>query len=187
MKLSVFIKKIFGVKDNLQEEVKKATSNKTDNIDKKQELESIYSPLNGRLVKLSEVNDETFSSELMGKGIAIEPSNGRVVSPVNGTVEVLFNTKHAVAIKSDNGAEILIHVGIDTVELEGKYFKSHINQGDRVEAGDLLVEFDGKAIKDEGYDIVTSIIITNTTSYSEIRASEQEKIKEKEVLINIVR
>lgn len=181
MSFSESIKNIFKTKDDEQEIVKEEVI-----FEKKQESEVIYSPLKGDVVKLSEVNDPTFAQEIMGKGIAIEPSNGRVVSPVNGIVAAFFNTKHAIAIQSDKGAEILIHIGIDTVELEGNHFTANVEQGDRVSIGDLLVEFDVEAIKKEGYDVVTSIIITNTDKYIDINGTDNKEIIEKDCLIDLI-
>ena len=174
-----FIKNMFNTtnkKEIFKEDVK---------INNEQESEIVYSPLSGEAKKLSEVNDITFSQELMGKGIAIEPSQGKVFSPVKGEIVALFGTKHAIGLKSDNGAEILIHIGIDTVNLEGKHFVSHVNQRDKVNIGDLLVEFDIEAIKKEGYDVVTSIIITNTNNYSDIKKTDSKKILEKDMLIEV--
>ncbi|MBS4207063.1 beta-glucoside-specific PTS transporter subunit IIABC [Bacillus sp. FJAT-50079] len=147
--------------------------------------EEILSPLDGKVIALSNVPDQVFSSEAMGKGIAIEPTSGRVVSPVNGKVSVAFKTKHAIGLVSDSGAEILIHVGIDTVQLDGKYFTSHIEQGDQVKVGDLLVEFDIDKIKEAGYQVVTPIIITNTPNYADIQPIEKESINEQETLLGL--
>jgi PTS system, glucose subfamily, IIA component len=175
-----FIKNIFNTEDK-KEMVKEEVS-----INNKQESETVYSPLSGEVKKLSEVNDITFAQELMGKGIAIEPSQGKVFSPVKGEIAALFETKHAIGLKSDSGAEILIHIGIDTVNLGGKYFVSHVNQGDRVNSGDLLVEFDIEAIKNEGYDVITSIIITNTDNYRDIVGTDKKEIEEKDSLIEVI-
>ncbi|RDZ05234.1 PTS beta-glucoside transporter subunit EIIBCA [Priestia megaterium] len=148
--------------------------------------QNIFSPITGRVVKLTEVDDPTFSRELMGKGIAIEPEVGRAVSPVSGVVTTLFRTKHAIGLLGDDGVEVLIHIGIDTVNLDGKYFSAHIQQGDRVEVGDLLVEFDIEKIKKAGYQTVTPIIITNTSSYTSIEGIENETVRERESLIEII-
>ncbi|MED1189081.1 beta-glucoside-specific PTS transporter subunit IIABC [Bacillus paralicheniformis] len=148
-------------------------------------MEDIFSPITGKIVKLTEVNDPTFSQEIMGKGIAIEPQVGRVVSPVNGVVTTLFKTKHAIGLVRDDGVEVLIHVGLDTVNLNGKYFSSHIQQGDRVKVGDLLVEFDIGKIKKVGYPTITPIIITNTSKYLNIEGVEEETVKEGDSLLKI--
>lgn len=145
--------------------------------------ENILSPTTGEIVPLTSVEDEVFSSETMGQGVAIRPDEGRMYAPVDGTVTSLFRTKHAVGITSDNGAEILIHIGMDTVQLDGEFFETHISQGDIVKAGDLLVEFDIDKITEAGYSIVTPIIITNTSAYEELEIVSGDTIVTKEVLI----
>ncbi|MED4116219.1 beta-glucoside-specific PTS transporter subunit IIABC [Priestia megaterium] len=145
--------------------------------------EQVLSPLDGTVIPLANVPDAVFSSEAMGPGTAIEPTSGRVVSPVNGTVTVAFKTKHAIGLLSENGAEILIHVGIDTVQLEGKYFTSHVKQGDQVKIGDLLLEFDIDKIQESGYQTITPVIITNSANYEEIKAVQKEMINEQEKLL----
>ncbi|MBC5627828.1 PTS glucose transporter subunit IIA [Clostridium sp. NSJ-6] len=147
---------------------------------------SIMSPINGEAVPLSSVNDLTFAEEIMGKGIAIIPTEGKVVSPINGTVEMVFNTKHAIGLKSDDGAEILIHIGLDTVKLEGEHFNVFVKNGDRVNVGDKLVEFDKDAIKNKGYDVITPIIVTNTMDYLEVMASNVESVKQGDEIITVL-
>jgi len=148
--------------------------------------EVIVSPLTGEVKLLSEVNDPVFSSETMGKGIAIEPIIGEVLSPVDGIVTAIFPTKHAIGITSDGGVEILIHVGINTVQLEGKYFTQIVKQGAKVKQGDLLVKFDIKKIKEAGYQVITPVIITNTNNYVDILANNKKQIKNGEILLTIV-
>lgn len=130
----------------------------------------IGSPIEGKTVALSEVNDPTFSQEILGKGIAIEPSIGRVVAPVNGTVELMFETKHALSIVSEEGVELLIHVGLDTVMLKGKHYTTHAKVGDKVVKGDLLLEFDIEKIKAAGYSVITPVIVCNTADYKSIES-----------------
>ncbi|MCY7842925.1 glucose PTS transporter subunit IIA, partial [Bacillus spizizenii] len=115
--------------------------------------EIIHSPIKGEVKALSEVNDGVFSAGIMGKGFAIEPEEGEVVSPVHGSVTTIFKTKHAIGITSDQGAEILIHIGLDTVKLEGQWFTAHVKEGDKVAPGDPLVSFDLEQIKAAGYDV----------------------------------
>ncbi|MGL4106685.1 beta-glucoside-specific PTS transporter subunit IIABC [Clostridium sp. LP20] len=146
----------------------------------------IASPLNGELVPLSKVKDETFASEMIGKGVAINPTEGKVVSPIDGTVEMVFKTKHAIGLKSKDGAEILIHIGMDTVQLEGKYFTAHVKDGEEIKVGDTLVEFDIDAIKNEGYELITPIIITNTMNYLEVLPAEEGDIKAGENILTII-
>ncbi|OMF96897.1 beta-glucoside-specific PTS transporter subunit IIABC [Paenibacillus sp. FSL R7-0337] len=152
---------------------------------KKLQNEQIYAPIAGEVKSLSEVSDPAFSQETMGKGIAILPSEGRVVSPINGVVSVAFKKKHAVLLTSDDGAEVLIHVGIDTVKLGGKHFTLHVNQGDRINVGDLILEFDKDSIIQEGFDIITPIIISNTSGYTDITAVSQTTVKEKDTLLKL--
>ncbi len=120
---------------------------------------TLYSPLKGKIIKLSEVPDEAFATGILGKGIAIEPADGKVYSPCDGTVSNVFEAKHAVNLVSDDGLEILIHVGLDTVKLDGKYFRSHAENGDKVKKGDLLLSFDKNGIQKEGYNTVTPVVI----------------------------
>jgi beta-glucoside PTS system EIICBA component len=145
--------------------------------------EQVYSPIKGEVKPLNEVNDSTFSSGIMGRGFAIQPEEGKVVSPVTGKITTIFKTKHAIGITSDNGAEILIHVGIDTVKLNGKHFTSHVKDGDFVEMGDTLVTFDIDAIKAEGYDLITPVIITNPDRYQSIKPVKEGKVNSSEAFM----
>lgn len=135
---------------------------------------NIPSPLAGQLIDLSEVNDATFSSGIMGSGVAIIPSEGKVVAPFDGTIDVFFNTHHAIGLRSDSGVELLIHVGLDTVNLEGKYFNPLKKQGDSVKAGDIILEFDIEAIQNAGYEVVTPIIVTNSNSFMDVIVKEKD-------------
>ncbi|MDY0409321.1 beta-glucoside-specific PTS transporter subunit IIABC [Virgibacillus soli] len=150
---------------------------------KELENEEILSPVNGEVLPLANIPDEVFATEAMGKGIGIKPAEGRMTSPVNGTISTVFNTKHAIGIKSDKGAEILIHIGMDTVQLNGKYFTTHVNPGDKVSVGDLLVEFDIESIEKAGYAIVTPIIVTNSSEYAEIETKTNKNANQGDVLI----
>lgn len=131
--------------------------------------EKIAQPVKGKVIDLAGVPDAAFNSGAMGKGLAIKPSEGKVYSPVNGIIETLFPTYHAIGIKADNGAEILIHIGIDTVKLQGKYFTPHIKQGDRVKKGQLLEEFDMNKIEQAGFSIITPVIVTNTNEFADVK------------------
>lgn len=148
--------------------------------------EKVTSPVAGHIVPLTEVPDPAFASEAMGKGIAIEPAAGRVVAPFDGTVTVAFKKKHALAIVSDHGAEILIHVGIDTVKLEGRPFTSHIQEGDRVTRGQLLLEMDLEQIRTAGCATVTPVIVTNTFDYEEVLPLQQGQVAEQDELLRII-
>ncbi|MDF7671422.1 beta-glucoside-specific PTS transporter subunit IIABC [Orbaceae bacterium ESL0721] len=147
---------------------------------------TIASPIKGKVIPLAEVPDESFASGLMGNGIGIIPEEGRVVSPVDGVVESIFRTKHAIGIVSDDKTEILIHVGIDTVQLDGEHFTSHINAGDRVKRGDLLVTFDIPAIEAAGYSIATPVLILNSSDYSEITQTTEDNVNEQDDLLILV-
>lgn len=133
------------------------------------------SPLNGQLIELKDVKDPAFASGAMGKGAAVKDPDGKVYSPVDGTVTVLFGTKHAIGIHAEDGADILIHVGIDTVNLGGKYFDAKIAQGDTVKKGQLLLEFDPEGIKSAGYDTTTPVLVTNAFDYDKITVALGDK------------
>lgn len=130
--------------------------------------EKLRSPIVGEVVALSEVNDPVFSSGVMGKGIAVKPSKGVVYAPADAEIAIAFPTGHAYGLKTDNGAEILIHVGIDTVSLNGEGFEAKVSQGDRVRAGDIIGTFDSEVIAANGLDDTTMVIITNTMDYAEV-------------------
>ncbi|NWK87224.1 PTS beta-glucoside transporter subunit IIABC [Raoultella terrigena] len=128
----------------------------------------ILAPMSGSVLALAQVPDGTFASGLLGQGVAIIPAIGKVIAPFSGEVASLFQTKHAIGLLSDSGIELLIHVGIDTVKLNGEPFTAHVKEGDRVQAGDLLLEFDRQAILDAGYDLATPIIISNSDGYRSV-------------------
>lgn len=130
--------------------------------------DEVCAPAAGKVVPLSEVSDPTFGEEILGKGVAIQPSEGRIVAPCDATVDMMFETGHAVSLIADSGAEILIHVGLDTVNLKGKHYTVHAKNGDKVTKGQLLLEFDLEAIAAEGYDTITPVIICNTPDYATI-------------------
>lgn len=146
--------------------------------------EVVTSPLIGQVKSLESIEDTAFASGAIGKGVAIEPLENKVFSPVAGTVTTLFPTHHAIGITSDQGAEILIHVGMDTVRLDGKYYKAHIAQGDRVDQGQLLLEFDGDRIKEEGYPLTTPVVITNHEPY-QVSITNQQEVKAQDVLMEL--
>ncbi|SFL71790.1 PTS system, beta-glucosides-specific IIC component [Gracilibacillus orientalis] len=147
----------------------------------------VQSPLKGTIVPLSEVSDPTFSEEIMGKGIAIEPEENRVVAPISGSIMVFPDSKHAIGIKGDNGEEILIHIGIDTVSLKGEHFKGLINEGDRIEVGQPLVEFDREAIREKDIQTVTMIVVTNTSEYLDVLPIHDGTIFEGEHLLSLIK
>lgn len=131
---------------------------------------SLYAHIQGEVVPLSDVADEAFSSEMLGNGIAIEPEEGKLYAPCNGTVEMVFDTKHAINLTSDQGCELLLHIGIDTVKLKGEFFEAHVADGQKVHKGDLLITFDMDGIRNAGYRLTTPMIICNTEDYTHINA-----------------
>ncbi|MCV9886735.1 beta-glucoside-specific PTS transporter subunit IIABC [Metabacillus halosaccharovorans] len=136
--------------------------------------EEIKSPLKGEVMILSNIKDEAFASGALGDGVAIEPIEGKLFAPASGTVSALFPTNHAIGIKTDQGAEILIHIGMDTVKLGGKHFSAHTSQGARVEKGQLLIEFDIKQIKAEGLPVTTPVVVTNYKDFNMQKTSEKQ-------------
>lgn len=145
----------------------------------------ITSPLKGKVLPLSNCSDEAFASEAMGKGVVILPSEGKVYTPFDGTVETLFPTKHAIGLVSDNGVEVLIHVGIDTINLNGEGFNALVKQGDKVKAGQELLDFDLEAIQKAGYSTETMLIITNTNQFSEVKNIANNTIEYKGDLLSL--
>ncbi|QHE51031.1 PTS glucose transporter subunit IIA [Pontibacillus sp. HMF3514] len=123
--------------------------------------EVLVSPLNGKILELSEVPDPVFSQKMMGDGLAIEPSEGKVVSPVEAEIVQLFPTKHAVGLKTDSGLEVLIHIGLETVSMEGEGFEGHVEVGDKVKPGDDLISFDMDLVNEKAKSTITPVILTN--------------------------
>lgn len=147
---------------------------------------NLVSPLEGNIHKLTDIQDPMFASEALGKGVAIEPTKGELISPVNGTISSVFPTKHAYNIVSDDGLEILIHIGMDTVQLNGKHFETFVKDGDRIQVGQRLGTFDINAIKAAGYSIVTPVIIANSEDYLDVIASQEPHIYQNEPLIKVL-
>lgn len=131
-------------------------------------MDEVYAPVAGEAVPISQVSDPTFGEEILGKGIAFLPTEGKIFAPCDATVDLMFDTGHAVSLVADHGAEILIHVGLDTVNLKGEHYTIHAKNGDKVKKGDLLIEFDVAAISAAGYDVITPMVICNTPNYSKI-------------------
>lgn len=147
--------------------------------------EGIASPVNGKAVPLSEVPDPTFAEEMLGKGAAVDPSEGRFYAPVSGTISTVFPTKHAIGITGDKGEEILIHVGLDTVQLDGKYFETAVSEGQHVEAGTLLLTCELEKVREAGYKIITPVIVTNPEDYPAVSLARSGEIKAGERLISL--
>ena len=127
---------------------------------------TICAPVAGECVPLSDVSDPTFSQEILGKGVAIRPANGRICAPCDATVDMVFDTGHAVSLLTDYDAEILMHIGLETLNLKGRHFKVHAAIGDKVTKGSLLIEFDLDAVTAEGYDPITPVVVCNSGDYS---------------------
>lgn len=148
---------------------------------------NLKSPLSGKVLPLSDVPDKVFSSGAMGKGLAIDPEKGELIAPADGKITTIFPTGHAVGLTTKDGIEILMHIGMDTVELEGQGFETFVKQGDQVKAGDLLVRFDIEAIKAAGYSVITPIVITNTEHFADVLELNQEELIASEDFLAIVK
>ena len=190
---------IIGIKENISETDKENTSGtdkantiETENPveDEKSEIDEdniILAPLSGKAIPLNKVPDETFAQGVLGLGAAIEPSEGKVVAPADGTVETIFDTKHAIGLSLNNGAEVLIHIGINTVELGGEGYKAFVAEGDTVKKGQTLITFDMDFIKSKGYNLITSVIVTNSDDYSSIELKSEESINTDDALLKLTK
>ena len=156
------------------------TDGTAENADAKEEVkeEVLGSPVNGKIVPLSEVSDPTFASEMLGTTVAIEPSDGKIVAPCDGEVINIFETGHAVCLTTQAGGELLIHVGVDTVKLEGKGFTKKVSDGAKVHAGDVLIEADLDTIKEAGYPATTMFILTNADDFGKVEKAEPGDVTE---------
>lgn len=152
---------------------------------KKSNFIELEAPLIGKLISIEEVPDEVFAGKMVGDGVAIEPVEGKVVSPVDGEIIQVFPTKHAIGIKSNNGIEILIHVGLETVSLEGKSFETHINVGDKVKKGQLILTFDLDYIKANAKSTISPIVITNMDNVEKLEKTKPGKIGENDIILKI--
>ncbi|KQU59866.1 PTS glucose transporter subunit IIA [Bacillus sp. Leaf406] len=137
----------------------------------------VVAPLSGTIKSLEEVPDPVFSQKMMGDGIAILPDNGKVVSPVDGEIMQLFPTKHAVGIKASNGAELLIHIGLETVSMKGEGFEAHVSEGSKVQAGDPLITFDVSLVEEKAKSTITPIILTNGDDMGELVKKDGTKVE----------
>lgn len=149
-----------------------------DFLKKKKQLELIIgSPVKGKAVPLSSVNDPTFSEGMLGQGIAICPEDSKIYAPADGTIGMVFNTLHAVSLTTKEGVEILIHIGLDTVKMNGEGFKGYVKAGDTVKKGDLLLEVDLDKVKAAGYDTITLMLICNTDDYAAVNGLDGKDVQ----------
>ncbi len=176
---------LFGFNDSML--IKKDNDGETKAIENIVEDIEVGSPANGEIVKLTEVSDKAFASEELGKGIAVIPSEGKIYSPVDCTVEAAFPTGHAFGLKTKAGAELLIHVGFNTVELQGKYFNVKVKKGQIIKKGDLLVEFDIDKIKQEGFDVTTPILVTNYDMFREIITTKNKIVSKGSSIMTLIK
>lgn len=146
---------------------------------------TLYSHMNGTAVKLEDVEDEVFSQKILGEGAAVEPSEGKLYAPCDGKIDSVFDTKHAVNMVSDDGVEILLHIGIDTVKLGGQYFEAHVSDGQEVKKGDLLISFDMDKIKAAGYKVTTPLIICNTDDFASVEPVAQNSVSAGDMILKI--
>lgn len=147
---------------------------------------AIYAPVEGKIIPLSEVNDQVFSSLIMGKGIAIEPTSQEVYAPVDGKVTALFPSKHAIGITDAQGCEILIHLGIDTVRLNGRYFENFVQMDEEIKLGQHIASFDLESIKKEGYDMSVCVIVTNSKQYLDVVETQEKQVRMKEKIMEVI-
>ncbi len=171
------------VKEEPKEEIKEVSKEEKNNMINK---EVIDSPIKGEVIKLSNIKDDAFASGVLGSGVAIMPNEGVVVAPVDGEVTTLFPSLHAIGITSEKGVELLIHVGLDTVQLGGKGFKAYVKQGDKVKKGQHLLDFNIEEIKNAGYSVVTPVVITNTAEYLEVAETKSENVDRGNSLITVI-
>lgn len=147
----------------------------------------IGAPMAGKVVSVKEVNDPTFSEDILGKGLAIIPADGKVYAPCDGEVDMIFETGHAVSMMTAFGAELLLHIGLDTVNLKGKYFTIHAGIGDQVKKGDLLVEFELPAVVAEGYDPITPMIICNYNDFGTMDLKIGKSVESGETVMEVAK
>lgn len=181
---AIVLVQIVGFDDPGMKKVEAAGLDVDDN-NTEEASKNVDSPLTGSVVALFDVKDEVFSTEAMGKGVAIEPTEGKVVAPFDGKIVSLLDSHHAVGIEGNNQVEVLIHVGMDTVKLEGKHFTAHVKEGDIVKKGDLLIEFDMEAIKKEGYPVTTPVVVTNTDEFEDVIVVSSGNVKAGEELLQL--
>ncbi|MDK1718371.1 beta-glucoside-specific PTS transporter subunit IIABC [Dellaglioa algida] len=190
--ISFVLTYLFGI-DEGDAKVATVTTTATANTEEIKVLESgskgtkkVFSPVAGEVITLESVNDPTFAEKMLGDGVAIIPNDGKIFAPFSGEVVTVFPTKHAIGLKSDTGIELLIHFGLDTVNLKGKPFSQHIEAGQHVTQGELLMEADIKQIQDAGYDITTPVVVTNTAEFVEIVPTEETVVTKADTILYVI-
>lgn len=147
----------------------------------------VFAPCAGKVLALQEVKDPTFSAEILGQGVAIVPFDGKFYAPADGMVTTVFPTGHAAAIKTSDGAEVLLHIGLDTVKLNGKHFTIRAEEGQQVKKGDLILEADLEAVREAGYDTATPIVISNTEIYDKVEIADAEEVAAGDVILRLIK
>ena len=176
---------IIGTEEASDKTEEKPQTEGAENTETNGKTITLYSHMNGTAVKLEDVEDEVFSQKILGEGAAVEPSEGKLYAPCDGKIDSVFDTKHAVNMVSDDGVEILLHIGIDTVKLGGQYFEAHVSDGQEVKKGDLLISFDMDKIKAAGYKVTTPIIIGNTDDYASVEPVAQNSVSAGDMILKI--
>lgn len=176
---------IIGTEEASDKTEEKPQTEDAENTETNGKTITLYSHMNGTAVKLEDVEDEVFSQKILGEGAAVEPSEGKLYAPCDGKIDSVFDTKHAVNMVSDDGVEILLHIGIDTVKLGGQYFEAHVSDGQEVKKGDLLISFDMDKIKAAGYKVTTPIIIGNTDDYASVEPVAQNSVSAGDMILKI--
>ena len=193
---------ILGFNDLPSDDLVEKNSSKTDQIEDNQEEKltktidedlvaddcdlSVNSPVEGKTIPLAQVSDEVFASGVLGKGIAVQPASGKILAPADATVSMIYPTLHAIGLILDSGIEMMIHIGIDTVKLNGKYFEKHVQDGDHVKKGQLLVSFDIQKIEQAGYDLTTTVVVTNSKNYAAIGSTNKNNVTNNDQLLYLL-
>ena len=193
---------ILGFNDLPSDDLVEKNSSKTDQIEDTQEENpaktidedlvaddcdlSVNSPVEGKTIPLTQVSDEVFASGVLGKGVAVQPTSGKILAPADATVSMIYPTLHAIGLILDSGIEMMIHIGIDTVKLNGKYFEKHVQDGDHVKKGQLLVSFDIQKIEQAGYDLTTTVVVTNSKNYAAIGSTNKDNVTNNDQLLYLL-
>ena len=183
--VGMFVIGFEDIPNEIKEKSKKVKKELKPDFEIGEVMATVKSIADGEVIELSAVKDEAFASESLGKGFAIIPENGNILSPINGTVASIFATNHAIGLESEDGTEILIHIGIDTVRLNGEHFKALVKEGDSVKVGDTLVQFEKDKVIKKGFDISTPVIVTNTFDYKNIMPIKFGKVKAGEDILSL--